>query len=149
MITRKIIVIDNSSLLNSYPKIELDGDSIINISLGEEYFDSGVYATDQIDGNITNNVLKYGEVNTYKQGKYTIYYVVKNSRGYKSSVNRHVIVTDNQIDINILTELSNSNMTKEKVNILFNILGTSYSHTILPNNEIEYSFCLTEHRNSQ
>ena len=139
IITRKIIIIDSPIPLNAFPSIELVGNSVETVTLNENYNDRGVYAKDIVDGTITMNVIKYGDVNTYNKGEYTIYYTIKNSRGYSSGVTRKVLVVNNQNDINIVSELNNSNMTNESVNIIFNILGNSYEHTILPNGEISYT----------
>lgn len=68
------------------PVIVLKGDSIINSTIGAVVTDPGYEATDNFDGDITDNVVRSGTVNTDKEGTYKINYVVSDISGNMSEV---------------------------------------------------------------
>lgn len=78
------------------PLIILNGLAIDTVKVGSgTYNDAGATATDNIDGNITANIVKTGTVNTAKVGTYTLVYNVSDAWGNKAdSVLRTVIVRD-------------------------------------------------------
>jgi hypothetical protein len=78
------------------PVIILNGLAIDTVKVGSgTYNDAGATATDNIDGNITANIVKTGTVNTAKVGTYTLVYNVSDAWGNKAdSVLRTVIVRD-------------------------------------------------------
>lgn len=88
-INRKIIVKDTIS-----PVISLNGSSKITLKLGESYNDLGVKVVDNYDGDITNNVIVDGTVNTKEVGSYEIVYKVSDSSGNESKVIRTINVED-------------------------------------------------------
>ncbi|MGE5455485.1 MAG: immunoglobulin-like domain-containing protein [Ignavibacteriales bacterium] len=53
----------------------------VSISLGSTYTDTGVTASDNIDGNITSSIVTTGSVNTAVAGTYTLTYNVSDSSG--------------------------------------------------------------------
>ncbi|MGE5456088.1 MAG: immunoglobulin-like domain-containing protein [Ignavibacteriales bacterium] len=66
----------------------------INITLGETYSDTGVSASDNIDGNITSSIIKTGNVNTSLAGSYKLTYNVSDTAGNAATtVERTVTVT--------------------------------------------------------
>ncbi len=73
--TRTIQVIDNQR-----PVISLLGDDVI-MKAGEAFIDPGYSATDNVDGNLTGNVLLGGNLNTNREGNYTVTYNVSDSSG--------------------------------------------------------------------
>ncbi len=78
------ITIEDSSIIPDIilPVITLIGDQNINLKVGDVYIDSGVTASDDIDGDITSSVIKGGTfVDTLTAGIYTITYDVKDSAG--------------------------------------------------------------------
>lgn len=84
---RTITVVDSKK-----PDLELIGDKEININYGETYIEPGYKATDNYDGNLTNNVKVKNRVNTKKEGTYEISYTVVDSSGNKAKEIRKVIV---------------------------------------------------------
>lgn len=76
-----------------YPKISLIGDRVIELSEAP-FKDSGVVATDTIDGDITTNVKMTEKIDYKKIGTYEILYEVTNSRNKKVSESRFVIVKE-------------------------------------------------------
>ena len=76
------------------PVITLKGDNPIYIGPGGVYSDPGAIATDDIDGDLTNNIRVGGDVvNVNKAGTYTVTYNVKDNAGNAAvQVERTVIV---------------------------------------------------------
>ncbi|WP_299440755.1 DUF5011 domain-containing protein [uncultured Aquimarina sp.] len=77
------------------PVIQLIGDSEITINVGDSFTDPGATAMDDIDGDISANIVVTGTVNVNVPGTYTIVYSVEDSSGNTSSVERIVNVIDN------------------------------------------------------
>ena len=133
-ITRKVIIIDNSILLREFPILTLNGEKETIVDINSNYQDEGVQALDNVDGDITRNVRVTSFVDTKNTGEYNIIYEITNSRGYKRSIIRKVIVAGDDAS-SIISGLSTYGMTNKNVKIIFNILGNNYSNTLLPNNE--------------
>ncbi len=131
VIRRKVIVLDNQALYNDYPKITLNGDEVVYVVRNNEYQDKGVIAIDNIDGDITNNVLIKGEVDTNKVGSYDLYYQVKNSRNNISIIKRRVEVVSEISDLMVSYSLSPKERTSTVVSITFNVLG-NLSYAVMP-----------------
>ena len=70
------------------PTINLIGSSSITLSLGSTYEDPGVTASDNVDGDITNNISMSGNVNTNAPGSYILSYSVTDSSGNTSTAFR-------------------------------------------------------------
>lgn len=63
------------------PSIILKGESIITASIGSVLTDPGFVATDDKDGDITDSVVRSGNVETGKTGTYIITYIVSDISG--------------------------------------------------------------------
>ncbi|GAB4154156.1 MAG: hypothetical protein Tsb0033_01750 [Winogradskyella sp.] len=63
------------------PVIVLIGSPTINLTTGEPYIEQGATATDNLDGDITANILIAGSVNTEIAGTYQVTYNVSDSAG--------------------------------------------------------------------
>lgn len=74
------------------PVITLKGNAEITINIGEEFIDEGVTAVDNEDGDITSKIKKTGNVDTKKQGNYTITYIVSDKAGNRAEAIRKVEV---------------------------------------------------------
>ena len=74
------------------PIITLNGEKKITVNLNDSYKDDGCKAEDNADGDITSKVTITGEVNTKKEGEYTITYTVEDSSNNKTVETRKVIV---------------------------------------------------------
>lgn len=88
---RHIKVIDSV-----FPKITLNGNSVVSILTGSTYDEQGAIAIDNKDGDISKNIQIFGNVDTSKDGTYLITYEVSDSSGNKSSEQRKVIVSQMQ-----------------------------------------------------
>ena len=75
------------------PDISLVGSNPIILHVGgSPYTEQGVYAYDEIDGDISGNSVISGDVNTDAEGVYTVNYSVTNSKGLTSTISRTVRV---------------------------------------------------------
>ena len=73
------------------PTIQLIGDSSITLIEGSSYIEEGASASDDIDGNITKNILISGSVNSARIGTYVVRYNVKDSAGNSAKEERRII----------------------------------------------------------
>jgi len=90
-IKKKIIYKDNEG-----PKIELNGEETMYISVGANFSDPGVKVTDNCDGEI-KDVKVEGGVNSNQTGTYQITYFAKDKAGNESKKERKVIVSNGVI----------------------------------------------------
>jgi hypothetical protein len=76
------------------PLITLIGDSTMNVTLGDLFTDPGATALDEVDGDLTANIVVGGDtVDTNVEGTYTITYDVSDTQGNTAlQVERIVIV---------------------------------------------------------
>jgi len=76
------------------PTINLNGDYYLTLAFGEDFIDPGATALDDVDGNITADLIVAGIVNSDKAGEYPITYDVLDSNGNEAiQVTRIVKVT--------------------------------------------------------
>jgi len=66
------------------PVITLLGNAEVRLFVGDSYTDAGATATDDTDGNISENIVVYNPVDITKIGTYVISYNVSDSRGNKA-----------------------------------------------------------------
>lgn len=84
---RTVTVVDTK-----LPELTLEGESEITVTRGNSFKEPGFKASDNYDGDITDNVTVTGAVNTDKAGKYTLTYEVKDSSGNTAKAERTVTV---------------------------------------------------------
>ncbi len=84
------IEIDNIS-----PTITLNGDKNITLNINNSYIEYGAKAVDNIDGNITSNIIISGDINSSKIGKYMITYSIKDSSNNEANTSREITIIDN------------------------------------------------------
>lgn len=146
--SRKVIVIDNDSLKNNYPAINISSDNPVIVKRGTEYNEQ-ISAVDSYDGDLTDKVTTNGNVDTNTDGEYKVVYSVRNSMGYTASVAKKVVVLDSSdTEMNIMTSLSNDNITNESIKATVSITGYGYSYTKLPDgtttSEKEFEYDIEE-----
>ncbi|MDD5569067.1 MAG: DUF5011 domain-containing protein, partial [Candidatus Pacebacteria bacterium] len=66
------------------PVITIIGSATMNITVGETYTDAGATATDNVDGNITDHIVKVNSVDSGVVGTYTVTYNVSDAAGNKA-----------------------------------------------------------------
>lgn len=95
LIPRGLADLDLSRLDTLPPVITLLGKNPDTIPVGTtNYVDSGAIAIDNLDGDITSQIVKSGTVNGMAIGAYTLKYKVTDSWGYSDSTTRLVLVVD-------------------------------------------------------
>lgn len=78
------------------PELVLKGEETVHITAGSRFDEPGYTATDNVDGDITVNVIVNGEVNIGVPGSYTIHYSVTDHYGNSAEADRDVIVDPTQ-----------------------------------------------------
>lgn len=86
------IFIFNHKETRSNPILTLKGSNIISIHLGDKYIEPGYRAYDPKDGDITDKVVIFKNMDFSKVGTYEIIYKVKNSSGVLAVKHRFVKV---------------------------------------------------------
>lgn len=74
------------------PAIKLKGSETTYITKGSKYNEAGFDVTDNCDSNLTDKVKVEGSVDISKEGTYTISYIVSDSSGNESKMERKVVV---------------------------------------------------------
>ncbi len=100
------------------PTITLKGNTEVNINVGDTYKDEGCTALDNYDGDITNKVSITGEVDTKKEGTYTITYKVADSSNNITETSRKVIVKKKQVSVTTSASTSKVNTSKRGLPVL-------------------------------
>lgn len=77
---------------NEKPVIVLLGSRTVTIGLNEKYKDAGATAEDEVDGDLTSEIVVANKVDTSKAGIYTLKYTVMDSAGNEATEKRTVIV---------------------------------------------------------
>ena len=81
------------------PVITLLGNNPVAVNQGATYTDAGATASDNVDGNLTNQIVTVNNVNTAVAGTYTVTYSVTDSAGNSSTVTRTVNVSDTEAPV--------------------------------------------------
>lgn len=74
------------------PTIELAGAAEIVLNVGQKYTEPGYRAEDNLEGDVTDNVVITGKVDSYHAGTYMLHYTVKDSFGNRTTVSRTIRV---------------------------------------------------------
>ena len=78
---------------NTAPVLTLKGQQSITVNVGGNYEDAGATARDDVDGDITDNIVISGSVNVLEKGTYTIHFNVLDAAGNAAqTVSRTVTV---------------------------------------------------------
>lgn len=86
---KKISIVDTTA-----PRISFKGTEVMYVQKNSVYEEPGFEAIDNYDGDVTEKVKVKGDVDTSKEGSYTISYIVNDQRGNQSSRKRTVIVKE-------------------------------------------------------
>ena len=78
------------------PELRLNGDPVITIAAGSEYIDPGAIAVDDIDGDISSQIVVTGAVDSAIVGTYSVTYSVADRASNSATVVRTVNVGVNQ-----------------------------------------------------
>lgn len=130
VLTRKVIVIDNTSLF----ALELKGDKEITINKNSSYQEPGYIAYDKSGNDITREVVITGSVNPNVVGTYKITYKIT-SENQTLEKTRTVKVVDKQIiDDNINLILSyDTKLTNKEITVSIKVEGSTFDYLVYPN----------------
>lgn len=130
VLTRKIIVIDNTSLF----ALELKGDKEITINKNSSYQEPGYIAYDKSGNDISKQVVITGSVNPNVVGTYKITYKIT-SENQTLEKTRTVKVVDKQIiDDNINLILSyDTKLTNKEITVSIKVEGSTFDYLVYPN----------------
>lgn len=92
--TRTVNVVDTES-----PVLVLQGDNPLTLVQGNAYSEPGYSANDNVDGDITADVVVTGGVDHLTPATYTVNYVVTDSSGNQSAQTRTVVVEEAPVDM--------------------------------------------------
>ncbi len=84
---RTVRVVDTKA-----PEITLKGDANVSLAVGDEYAEAGATARDAYDGDITQQIVVSGKVDTTVAGTYVVSYSVKDSSDNEATATRTVVV---------------------------------------------------------
>lgn len=96
------------------PELKLKGKDFVVVNAGNDYKEPGYTATDNCDGDITGRVKISGSVNTFKPGKYTLTYTVKDSYDNAVSTTRTVFVKEREVN-----KVNNTSNAKKVIYLTF------------------------------
>ena len=116
--------------INSEPVITLNGPNPQYVDYGGVYEELGAVAYDDEDGSLTDQIVISGSVNTNYPGNYTIQYVVTDSDGNSTVINRTVIVEN----ISSILISKTSTITQNDSNSTVDI-GDQINYTIVVTND--------------
>lgn len=139
ILERKVVVLNNEKIKDLMPRIELQGDVIEYIKIGQQYKDKGVVAYDLLDGDLSTNVLIRGNVEHNRDGEYLLDYLVTNSRGYADSITRKVVVLRNSGESMINFIISPSVLTNGDVTVYIDVISDDFDYVLLPDGSKSYS----------
>ena len=137
VVSRKVIIIDNKFLLDSYPSISLNGNDIVYVFQGDNYFEEGATATDNMGRIISDKIDINGKVNTNIIGEYKLVYSIKNDNGLTNSISRMVNVVNKNMSITFDYIINPTTIVNTSVNISARIIGNDYDYVILPDGKKE------------
>ena len=103
------------------PVITITGNNPVVINVDDTYVDEGATATDNIDGDITNQITKNSNVNTAAAGTYSVIYYVTDSAGNHAQDTRVVNVEKKNVDTTPPTIIAPANITKIATGDLTNV----------------------------
>lgn len=104
-VTRTVIVVGNNP-----PTITVLGSSTLNIIEGQTYADAGATAIDDHDGDLSNNILSGGSVNSNFPGTYILTYDVSDAQG-KAATQKTRTVTVLQNNPPVITLLGDNSIS--------------------------------------
>lgn len=130
VLTRKIIVIDNTSLFS----LELKGDKEITINKNSSYQEPGYIAYDKSGNDISKQVVITGSVNPNVVGIYKITYKIT-SDNQTLEKTRTVKVVDNQViddSLNLILSYD-TKLTNKEISVSIKVEGNSFDYLVYPN----------------
>ena len=108
----------SASMDTTAPTISLMGERRVSITVDENFTDPGFSAMDDKDGDLSSLVKVESDLNTHKEGNYTISYSVSDSSSNKTTTKRYISVVRVDDPKSVIPIDSNIELKKEK-NVLY------------------------------
>lgn len=112
------------------PVVTLTGSATINLKQNDTWTDPGATALDNYDGDVTQDIVVEGEVNTGAVGQYTVTYTVSDAAGNTGTAERVVNVLDKNADnvIYLTFDDGPSQYTEQLLDVLdkYNVKATFF-----------------------
>lgn len=98
-VTRTVVVRPQIGPVDTVPpQITLLGDATVTIDVGDDYSDAGATASDDVDGDITDEITVESDVDTSEPGTYIVTYTVSDRAGNAAEpVTRTVVVQSESV----------------------------------------------------
>jgi len=90
------------------PIVTLNGDSTVVVIEGTNYIEQGATATDDVDGDLTDAIVKEGIVDVLTPGSYNITYTVSDAAGNVAEAVRTVVVEEEIVQVEEVVETGTS-----------------------------------------
>jgi hypothetical protein len=104
--TRTVVVSKKPSPVDKIaPAIELTGGDVLQIIAGSKFVEPGFKAIDDIDGDISSEVVVKGQVDTKRAGNYSLFYSVKDIAGNYSSLVKRTVMVSSSVSDNVPPQL--------------------------------------------
>ncbi len=132
---RNIKVIKNPNSNIEDIRLELIGNEIIELYVGDNYIDPGCLAYDANNNNISSKIMVDNQVNTNKAGTYYVTYSILEN-GNRKTKKRTVIITPKEevMENNLKINLSyDTNYTNKDIIVNVEGSGTNFAYIKLPN----------------
>jgi prepilin-type N-terminal cleavage/methylation domain-containing protein len=117
------------------PVITILGDNPVNIYIGSIYIDAGATATDNLAGDVTDDIIVTGTVNPNIEGTYTITYLVKDIFNNQALATRTINVIDNAYPMITFNPNGNSTYGKTRSTAI-----TATDLGLLDNSSLKYAW---------
>lgn len=139
-LTRKInIVLEDESEKENKLSINLVGEKELYILLGNEYKEFGAIAKDEIDGNISKNIIINHDIKTDEVGEYTVEYSITNSQNQTETISRKVVVYDYKYNIEKVKKDNKVEVTFSTTNNIMKYIVIDGKLNKVKNNKITIS----------
>ena len=106
-IQKRTIVVSKRSAPNDVaaPVVELIGGEVLQIIAGSTFMEPGYSAMDDVDGDLTSQVVIKGKVDAGKPGNYSIFYSVQDMAGNNSALVKRTVIVSPSVTDNIPPKL--------------------------------------------
>ncbi|WP_296319330.1 immunoglobulin-like domain-containing protein [Winogradskyella sp.] len=124
------IIIEGSGPDTTPPVITLNGSSTVNLDLGQTYNEQGATATDNVDGDISANIVIGGDtVNTNVAGTYVVTYNVSDAAGNAATEVTRTVNVNADTTAPVIT-LNGSSTVNLNIGDTYNELGATATDNV-------------------
>ena len=102
------------------PIISITGSATLSLTVGKTYIDAGATAIDDVDGDITSNIVVTSSVDTSTPGAYAVAYIISDAAGNPSSISRlvNVLAATSSNDTGSTSSTTSSDTTNPVITLI-------------------------------